>query len=216
MQAVQRGCMKADLWVGPERFARLCSALLYEASSATKVSLLILIHGISEIIKRAMAEVIASVASVASLVDISLRLASSLYKSFQALKDAPESIRLLSRRLETLRDLLQEVQGLEQRYLISASVLEDGLSLQSTQSILQACKDELADLEVIAQKFQQRSGKLNDLRTHVRWGLDEKRIERHCDAVGELSDRLNTALSILGRYSTSQTSGSSTNGAKTS
>lgn len=150
-----------------------------------------------------MAEVLAGVAgvsSVASLAGISLRLASSLYQSFRALKDAPQSIKSLSSRLEILRNLLEEVDRLLHRYSTSAYVIEDGLSVQSVQSILQGCTAELTQVEATVLKYKQSSGKSRDFRKHLKWSLDEKKIQQHCDVVEELSERLSTALAVLGRY----------------
>ena len=43
---------------------------------------------------------VASAASIAGLAEVSCRLAGSLFKSFQAIKEAPRNIRRLSKELE--------------------------------------------------------------------------------------------------------------------
>lgn len=63
--------------------------------------------------------VIASVASVAGLPDVSFRLAASFYKSFRAVKDAPKSIQRPFEELERFHSLLVEVNRVTESYSTS-------------------------------------------------------------------------------------------------
>lgn len=77
---------------------------------------------------------VASAASIAGLAEVSCRLAGSLFKSFQAIKDAPQNIRRLSNELEQLHCLLREIDNLVKRY--NNSQLQNGLSIATVQSLL--------------------------------------------------------------------------------
>lgn len=57
----------------------------------------------------------ASAAFIAGLADVTCHLASSVYKSSQAFKEAPRNTKRLSEELEQLHSLLQEVHSLVKR-----------------------------------------------------------------------------------------------------
>lgn len=146
-----------------------------------------------------MAEVLSGVASVASLADVCCRLAGSLYQSFRAVKEAPQDIQRLSDRLDALRHLLVEVDHLVQRYPTSTIVTQDAYSVRPIHVFLQACQSEFTEIDNSAAGFQKKSGKWKDVRRRLRFILDERTVERHCDTLKELIGRLNTELSVAGR-----------------
>ena len=137
---------------------------------------------------------IASAASIASLAEVSCRLASSLFKSFQAVKEAPRNIRKLSNELEQLHCLLQEIDNLVKRH--NSSEFENGLSIATVQSLLQDCKTELDEVEETTAPFRTDSSLLRD----IRWVVEMRKINRHCQAVDALGRRLGVAISVFGRY----------------
>ena len=156
-------------------------------------------------IQSKMAEVlvgIAGVASIAGLADVCCRLASQLYSSTQAVQNAPRTIQALVKRLGHLRELLTDIDGLLKRYSTSSCVTEDGFSVTSLESLLQACKAELTEVGKSTTRFTTMTGqlaKIQEVRRRVKWALDEPKIDKHCDALQELSARLTTALSAAGR-----------------
>ena len=152
-----------------------------------------------------MAEILAGVAGVASiagLADVCCRLTSKLYKASQAVKSAPQNVQALVKRLETLREQLTEIDGLLKRYPTSAYVTDGGFSTMSIESLWQACNAELTEVEKSTARFttmQVRVGRFQDVRRRINWALDEGKIDKHCDALQELSARITTALSTAGR-----------------
>lgn len=86
---------------------------------------------------------IAGAASIAGLADVSCRLAGSLYKSIQAVKEAPRSIKRLSKSLAKVHSLLQEVDHLVKRYSNSQSVVETDCLLQQCNHYYRAAKQSL-------------------------------------------------------------------------
>lgn len=146
---------------------------------------------------------VAGVASVAGLADICCRLATTLYKFSEAVKDAPRNIQALAQRLEALRKVLEEVDGLLKRYPTSSFVIEDGFSIQSLEVMWQACHAELVKVGASIARFTNvtgQTGRLREARRRFNWAWDERKIDKHCGALQELSHRINTALSTAGRY----------------
>ena len=141
---------------------------------------------------------VASAASIAGLAEVSCRLAGSLFKSFQAIKEAPQNIRRLSKELEQLHYLLQEVDNLVKRY--NNSQFENGLSIATVQSLLQDCKTELDEVEENTAPFRTDSSLLRDAAKRIRWLVGMREIDRHCQALDALGRRLGVALSVFGRY----------------
>ena len=142
---------------------------------------------------------IASAASIASLAEVSCRLAGSLFKSFQAIKEAPQSIRKLSNELEQLHYLLQEIDNLVKRH--NSSQFENELSIATVQSLLQDCKTELDEVEeTTAPLFRTDSNLLRDAAKRIRWVVGMREVDRHCQAIDALGRRLSLALSVFGRY----------------
>ena len=140
---------------------------------------------------------VASAASIAGLAEVSCRLAGSLFKSFQAIKDAPQNIRRLSNELEQLHCLLREIDNLVKRY--NNSQLQNGLSIATVQSLLQDCKTELDEVEGTTAPFRTDSS-LHAAKS-IKWVVGMRRkIDRHCQAVDRLGHRLDIALSVFGRY----------------
>lgn len=139
-------------------------------------------------------------ASIAGLADVSCRLAGSLYKSIQAVKEAPRNIKRLSKSLAQLHSLLQEVDNLVKRYNKSPSVVENGLSIATVQSLLQDCKTELDQVEKATAPFQKDSGLWKDAAKRIKWVVAMREIDRHCQAVDELGRRIGVVLSVVGRY----------------
>ena len=141
---------------------------------------------------------IASAASIAGLAEVSCRLAGSLFKSFQAIKEAPRNIRRLSNELEQLHCLLQEIDNLVKRY--NSSQFENGLSIATVQSLLQDCKKELDQVEKTTAPFRTDSSLLRDAAKRIRCVARMPEIDRHRQAVDALGRRLGIALSVFGRY----------------
>ncbi len=144
--------------------------------------------------------IIAGISSVTSLADVSCSLAGSLYKAFRAIKDAPHAIKRLSKELEQLDDVLQDVDKLLQRYSTSLIVSEDGLSIDSVQSVLQECQTELGQVQKIFATFKDQPGKLKNAAARFRWVVDEPKIKQHCQTVEQLRQHINTELSVLSQY----------------
>ena len=114
--------------------------------------------------------VVAGVASVAGLADVCCRLGGTLYKSSQAVKDAPRNIQTLVQRLDTLRKVLEQVDGLLKRYPTSSFVTEDGFSIQSMEILWRACHTELDEVEASTARFTAvigQSGKLRGARRRI-------------------------------------------------
>ncbi len=143
---------------------------------------------------------IASAASIAGLADVSCRLAGSLYKSFQAVKEAPRNIKKLSKELEQLHSLLQEVDNLVKRYNTSLLSRENGLSIATVHSLLQDCKTELDEVQKTTAPFQKDSSTLKDAAKRIKWFVGVREIDRHCKLIDELGHRIGVALSVVGRY----------------
>ena len=141
---------------------------------------------------------IASAASIASLAEVSCRLAGSLFKSFQAIKEAPQNVRRLSNELEQLHCLLQEIENLVKRH--NGSQFENGLSITTVQSLLQDCKVELDAVEKVTAPFRTDSSRLRGAANRIKWVVGMPEIDRHCQAVDALGRRLGLALSVFGRY----------------
>ena len=141
---------------------------------------------------------IASAASIAGLAEVNCRLAGSLFKSFQAVKEAPQNIRRLSNELEQLHCLLKEIDNLVKRY--NSSQFENGLSVATVQSLLQDCKTELDEVEETTAPFRTDSSLFRDAAKRIRWVVRMREIDRHCQAVDALGRRLGIALSVFGRY----------------
>ena len=103
---------------------------------------------------------LASAASIAGLAEVSCRLAGSLFKSFQAIKEAPQNIRRLSNELEQLHCHLQVIDNLVKRH--NSSPFENGLSIATVQSLLKDCKTELDEVEGTTASFWTDSGLSRD------------------------------------------------------
>ena len=144
--------------------------------------------------------IIAGISSVSSLADVSCSLAGSLYKAFRAIKDAPRAVQRLSKELEQLHKLLQDVDNLLKRYSTSLIVTEDGLSIDSVQSVLQECQTELESVQKSAAIFKPDPSKLKNAAARFKWVFDEPRIKQHCQTIEQLRQHLNTGLSVLGQY----------------
>ena len=144
--------------------------------------------------------VVASVASIAGLADVSCRLAASLYQSFRAVKEAPKSIQRLSEELEHFHSLLQEVDRVAKSYSTSLSVTKDGMSINTLQSLLQECQTELVRVQKTVTTFQRKPNKFNNIANNLKWVHDEKTVEAHYRSLERLGRRVDTALSLTGRY----------------
>ena len=154
-------------------------------------------------VHRSMAEpmsIIAGISSVTSLADVSCSLAGSLYKTFRAIKDAPRTVQRLSKELERLHELLQDVDNLLQRYSTSLLVTEDGLSIDSVQSVLQECQAELESVQKLTATFEKQTSKVKNTTARFRWVVDERKIKQHCQMIEQLRQHLNTGLSLLSQY----------------
>ena len=146
-----------------------------------------------------MAEILAGfagVATIAGLTDVCCRLADKLYKYSQAVKNAPKNIQALVKQLQTLRELLEEVGGLLERYTTSPYVTEDGFSIKSLENLWQACDIELTEVEKSTARF---TTDVKNIRQCLSWAREEQKIDIHCDALKVLSARITTALSTAGR-----------------
>lgn len=143
---------------------------------------------------------IAGAASTAGLADVSCRLAGSLYKSIQAVKEAPRNIKRLLKSLAQLHSILQEVDNLVRRYSTSLSVVDNGLSIAALQSLLQDCKTELDEVEKATAPFRKDSGSWKDAAKRIKWVVEMREIDLHCQVVDEMGRRIDVALSVVGRY----------------
>lgn len=144
--------------------------------------------------------IIAGISAVTSLADVSCSLAGSLYKTFRAIKDAPRAVQRLSKELEQLHNLLQDVDNLLQRYSTSRLVTDDGLSIDSVQSVLQECQTELESVQKTAATFEKQPSKFKNTTARLRWVVDEGKIKQHCQTIEQLTQHLNTGLSVLSQY----------------
>lgn len=68
------------------------------------------------------------------------------------------------------------------------------------QSLLQGCKTELDKVEVATAPFRKDLGSWKDAAKHIKWVVEMREIDRHCQAVDELGRRIGVALSVVGRY----------------
>ena len=143
---------------------------------------------------------IASAASIAGLAEVSYRLAGSLSTSFQAVAEAPQNIRRLSKELEQLHCLLQAADNLVKRHNTSLSGVGDGFSIAPVQSLLLDCKTELDKVEKLTAPFWKDARFLKDAAKRIKWAMKMREIDRHCEAVDALGRRIGIALSVLGRY----------------
>ena len=148
--------------------------------------------------------VVGSVASIAGLADVSCRLAASLYKSFRAVKEAPQSIQRLSTELAHFHGLLQEVDAVAKSYGTALPVTNDGMSIDTLQSLLQECQAELVRLQSTVTTFQKKSNRFKNIANNLKWVHDEKTVEAHYRSLERLGRRVDTALSLTGRYGSPQ------------
>ena len=144
--------------------------------------------------------IIAGISAVSSIADASCTLAGSLYKTFRAIKDAPRAVQRLSNELEELHSLLQHVDNLVQRYSTSLLASEDGLSIDSVQSVLQKCRTELELVKKIAETSKRQPSKLKNAAARVKWVFDERKVEQHRQMIEQLRQHINTELVVLGQY----------------
>ena len=144
--------------------------------------------------------VVASVASIAGLADVSCRLAASLYQSFRAVKEAPKNIQRLSEEMGHFHSLLQEVDTVAKSYSTSLSVMKDGMSINTLQSLLQECQTELVKIQKTVTTFQGKPNKFKNIANNLKWVHDEKTVEAHYRSLERLGRRVDTALSLTGRY----------------
>ena len=144
--------------------------------------------------------IIGGISAVSNLADAGCSLAGSLYKTFHAIKDAPRAVQRLSKQLEQLHDLLQDVDNLLQRYSTSLLVTEDGLSIDSVRSVLQECQTELESVQKTAATFETQPSKLKNTTARFRWVIDERKIKQHCQTIEQLRQHVNTGLSVLSQY----------------
>ena len=144
--------------------------------------------------------VVGSVASIAGLADVSCRLAASLYKSFRAVKEAPKSIQRLSEELAHFHGLLQEVDAVAKSYSTSLSVTNDGMSINTLQSLLQECQTELVSIQNTVITFQKKPNRFKNIANNIKWVHDEEKVEAHYRSLERLGRRVDTALSLTGRY----------------
>lgn len=68
------------------------------------------------------------------------------------------------------------------------------------QSLLQGCKTELDEVEVATAPFRKDLGSWKDAAKRIKWVVEMREIDRHCQAVDELGRRIGVALSVVGRY----------------
>ena len=148
--------------------------------------------------------IIAGISSVSSLADASCSLAGSLYKTYRAIKDAPRAVQRLSKELEQVYELLQNVDNLLQCYSTSLLVTEDGLSIDSVQSVLRECQTELESVQKTAATFETQPSRLKNTTARFRWVVYERKIKQHCQTIEQLRQHLNTGLSVLSQYVKSQ------------
>ena len=141
--------------------------------------------------------IIAGISAVTSLADVSCSLAGSLYKTFRAIKDAPRAVQRLSKELEQLHKLLQDVDNLLQRYSTSLLVTEDGLSIDSVQSVLQKCQAELESVQKSAATFKPDPSKLKNAAARFKWVFDEPKFKQHCQNIEQLRRDVDIRLSLL-------------------
>ena len=142
---------------------------------------------------------VTAVASIAGLADVCCRLSGSLYRSTCAVKDAPQSIRVLSDRLSQLHTLLEDVDRLLKRYPTSSLVIEEGFSVQAIKASLDACHSELVKIKALVVKLDTKGGKLNGFPGRAKWMLDQSKLEGHCNTLEHLAGRISVALSVAGR-----------------
>ena len=183
----------------------MAAQVLSRTPTMLRINLYLHIHRSSPktFVLRNMAEpmsIIASISAVAGLVDASCSLAGSLYKTFRVIKDAPRAVQKLSKELRSFHDLLQDVYNLLQRYSTSLLVTEDGLSIDSVQSVLQECQRELESVQKTAATFEKQPNKLKNTTARFRWVVDKRKIKQHCQTIEQLREHVNTGLSVLSQY----------------
>ena len=152
---------------------------------------------------RNMAEpisIIAGLSSVASLADASCALAGSLYKTFRTIKDAPRAIQRLSKELGKFHNLLQDVYELLQCYSTSLLVTEDGLSVDSVQSMLKECQTELESVQRTTASFKPGPNRFKNAAARFAWVVDESKVKQHCQTIEQLRQHIDTGLSVLSQY----------------
>ena len=144
--------------------------------------------------------IIAGISSVASLADTSCSLAGSLYKTFRTIKEAPRAVQRLSKELGKFHDLLQDVYNLLQRYSTSLLVTEDGLSIDSVQSVLKECQTELESVQRTTASFKPGSNRFRNAAARFAWVVDESKVKQHCQTIEQLRQHIDTGLSVLSQY----------------
>ncbi|KAL9629294.1 MAG: hypothetical protein Q9204_005354 [Flavoplaca sp. TL-2023a] len=118
-----------------------------------------------------MAEFFATVAGVASLVDVALRACSVLYDSSCYLKDAPQLSQRLRRRIASVTSVLLNLNELlaSHRQEQATNGLPDIGTVESEVISIQAVLDTLSTL-------LPTSSAHNQVRTKVKWILDRKKV----------------------------------------
>lgn len=89
------------------------------------------------------------------------------------------------------------------RYSTSIFITKDRLSVNALQSLLQDCQAEFFEIEKSSTTFQKKPGKFKAFANNVKRVLDERDIEQHPATLEGLGRRIDTALSVVGRYGNS-------------
>lgn len=122
----------------------------------------------------AMAELFATVAGVASLIDVALRTCNVLYDSSRYLKDAPQLSQRLRRTIESVKSIFQNLNELLALY-------RQQQATNSLPDILPgAIECEVisikAELDTLPALLLPNSSASNQVRTKVKWTLNRKKV----------------------------------------
>ena len=138
-----------------------------------------------------MAEIFATVASVASSIDVALRACNALYDSIQYLKDTPQLSQRLRQTIQNVKSALENLQkfGATYRQQQISAGLPDFLP-SAVNNGINSIKAELDHLSTLLPS----SSSSGQLRSKVKWVLDRKEVNKVTQALDSHQNTLKLAL----------------------
>ena len=138
-----------------------------------------------------MAEIFATFAGVASLIDVALRACNVLYDSTRYLKDAPQLSQRLQQTIQRVNSVLQSVNefGATYRQQQTSAGLPDFLP-SAVNNEINSIKAQLDRLSTLLPS----SSSSNQLHSQFKWFLDRKKVTEVTQALDSHQNTLKLAL----------------------
>jgi type I site-specific restriction endonuclease len=148
-----------------------------------------------------MADPLSTIAGVASLTDVAVRLVHEVFKLIASLKHASADLEHLYDEAEGLRNILEEIRSLTQAYSGRMFQSSSDRTFTSIKKVLDACIKDLNKLQVLL------GTKITESDSVVRHGVKIVKSVLNKQKIAEILLRLeahktsmSNALSLLGRY----------------